>query len=115
MHELPVIEKILQVALKHAAKNSVSRIIAIHLEVGALSDLEESWLQIYFNQVSCGTPAAGAKLNVTHIPVTACCSCGSRFDITLHNDNRTLCPNCESSSWQLAAGKGYFIRSMEAL
>ncbi len=115
MHELPVIDKILQVALKHARKNNISRILSIHLEIGELSDLEESWLQRYFDRVSSGTPAAGAALNVTRIPVSARCSCGNTFGITLNNTTHTCCPSCGSSSWQLVAGKGYFVKSMEGL
>ena len=45
MHELPVINSILSVVLKHAAANQVKKVVAIHLQVGEMSDLEDAWMQ----------------------------------------------------------------------
>ena len=44
MHELQVTERILEVALEHASRHEVTRIVAVHLRVGELSDLEDEWL-----------------------------------------------------------------------
>ncbi|SCY88738.1 hydrogenase/urease maturation nickel metallochaperone HypA, partial [Desulfoluna spongiiphila] len=44
MHELPVMNGILRVVMKHAALNRVTKVAAIQLQVGKLSDLEEKWM-----------------------------------------------------------------------
>src|ERR1039458_10272523 len=40
MHELQITERILDVVLKHASGLDVSKVVRIHLRIGALSDLE---------------------------------------------------------------------------
>ncbi|MCJ7747981.1 MAG: hydrogenase maturation nickel metallochaperone HypA, partial [Desulfobacterales bacterium] len=54
MHELPITESILNIVLKHAEMNSVRKVMAIHLKVGKLSDLEDDWIQRYFDYLSKG-------------------------------------------------------------
>src|SRR5208337_2714811 len=49
MHELPVTESILKIVLQHAPADSVSKIVRIFLDVGELSDLEDEWIQHYFD------------------------------------------------------------------
>lgn len=39
MHELPVIKSILDICLRYAKANEVSKIISIELKIGELSDL----------------------------------------------------------------------------
>ena len=51
MHELPVMNSILDIVIKHAKMNNVKKIIKIYLKVGVLSDLEEKWMQQYFDHV----------------------------------------------------------------
>ena len=43
MHELQVTRRILDIALRHADGQQVSRIAVIHLRIGAPSDLEDIW------------------------------------------------------------------------
>ncbi|MCE5262956.1 MAG: hydrogenase maturation nickel metallochaperone HypA, partial [Deltaproteobacteria bacterium] len=45
MHELSVTEAILKIVLKHAEANSVRQVVAIHLRIGKMSDLQDEWLQ----------------------------------------------------------------------
>ena len=49
MHELPVTKSILGIVLRHAESNNVQRVVSIELSIGALSDLEDEWLQRYFD------------------------------------------------------------------
>ena len=65
MHELQITERILDVVLKHAAGQDVSKVVRIHLRIGALSDLEDEWIQHYFDYLSRGTVAENAQLAIT--------------------------------------------------
>ena len=115
MHELPVIENILKVVLAHAAKHRVRKVVAIHLEVGELSDLEDQWMQHYFDHLSKGSRAEKAKLVIERIPARLqCAQCGEIFPFTA-NDESNACPACAASDCRLIAGQGYFVKNLEAL
>jgi len=49
MHELSVMEGILNVVLKHARQNGVQRVVAVSLRVGEMTDLVDEWMQRYFD------------------------------------------------------------------
>jgi hydrogenase nickel incorporation protein HypA/HybF len=116
MHELPVINSILVIVLKHAAANRVQKIVAIHLQVGVLSDLEDTWMQQYFDYVSKGSLAEGAKLVVERIPaVMRCAGCGHSFEINIKDGVKPVCPECKGESHNLVSGREYYIKNMEVL
>ena len=116
MHELPVIENILKVVLAHAAKHRVRKVVAIHLEVGELSDLEDQWMQRYFDHLSKGSRAEKAKLVIERIPARLqCAQCGETFPFTTAQDESNACPVCAASECRLIAGQGYFVKNLEAL
>ena len=115
MHELPVIEDILKVVLAHAVKHRVKRVVAIHLEVGELSDLEDQWMQHYFDYLSKGSRAEKARLVIERIPAKLqCAQCGETFPFTMVGDEGNDCPICAAGSCRLISGQGYFVKNLEA-
>ena len=116
MHELPVINSILSVVLKHAAANQVQKILAIHLQVGAMSDLDDECMQQYFDHLSKGGAAEGAKLVTERIPAMMRCSaCEFSFEINLKEGNMPICPKCGGEKHTLISGREYYIKNMEVL
>ena len=73
MHELQITERILNVVLRHAAGHDISRIVRIHLRIGELSDLQDEWIQHYFDYLSRGTLAENAQLAITRAPIVVRC------------------------------------------
>lgn len=115
MHELPVTTSILEIVLRHAAVNEVERVSTIDLSIGALSDLEPEWLQSYFDHISRGTPADGARLRVRRSPLTfRCGSCSAEFDAARESLDRVACPDCGSGDASVVAGTSYTVEAMEA-
>ncbi len=115
MHELPVMEKILSLVLKHAARNNVQRVYGVHIQVGALSDLEETWMQRYFNALSKDTVAEQAGLKIERAPaVLRCTECGRDFSVSFGDIEAFCCPDCGSARADLVSGRGYTILSLEA-
>jgi hydrogenase nickel incorporation protein HypA/HybF len=115
MHELPVINSILEIILKHARANQVKKVHAISLVVGALSDLEDEWMQKYFDYVSKDTVAEGARLKIERPPaVVACSSCGHQFEVDKTRMQEAACPECGAQEFSLVSGRGYHIKDMEA-
>lgn len=115
MHELPVTKSILAIVLRHAEAQGVKRVVTIQLMVGALSDLEPEWLQTYFDHLSKGTPAEGAKLLVGRSPLTFLCEpCSAEYHATREELESASCPRCGSREASLVSGTGYRVESMEA-
>ncbi|HDS17147.1 MAG TPA: hydrogenase maturation nickel metallochaperone HypA [Proteobacteria bacterium] len=116
MHELPVITEILKVVLEHAARHRLRRVTAVHLEVGALSELEDEWLQRYFDHLSRGGRAAGARLLLKRVPATlTCADCGAEFAFDGGAQARNYCPACAGHHCRLLRGQGYFIKNLEGI
>ena len=116
MHELPVTESILKIILAHAEKNDVRRVMTIHLQVGRLSDLEDEWMQRYFDYVSKGTLAEGAKLHIERTPIRL--SCNACAEIYTADDASQIdlpCPHCGKKDANLISGREYYIKNMEVL
>ena len=116
MHELPVIESILKVALKHAQKNDVQKITAIYLQVGELSDLQDEWMQRYFDYLSKDSIAEGAQLKIDRVPVVMQCEdCAISFQVDIKKIDEIVCPECNGKNNKLISGRGYFIKNMEVI
>ena len=116
MHELPVTESILDIVLKHAEKNDVKKVVTIHLGVGELSDLEDEWMQKYFEYLSKDTIAKDAKLSIERIPITMQCSeCMHEFKVEKKGMDKIQCPKCNTEKCSLIAGREYYIKNMEVI
>ena len=116
MHELPVTERILEVALRHAAGHEVTRIAVIHLRIGELSDLEDEWVQHYFNYLSRGTLAENARLAIRRTPIVLSCeSCNSSFEVKKVELSDSRCPQCGESRCRLVSGREYVVENMEVV
>ena len=114
MHELPVTKSILGIVLRHAHTNGVENVLAIDLSIGALSDLEVEWLQRYFDHLSRGTPAEGARLRVRRSPLGFLCNgCLQEFTAAREALETASCPGCGSRDASVTAGTGYSVESME--
>lgn len=116
MHELQITERILNVVLQRAAGRDVSRIVRIHLTVGELSDLEDEWIQHYFNYLSRGTLAEHAQLAITRAPIVVQCTVCSRSFPTQRDElGNATCPDCGAARLELVSGREYVIENMEVL
>ncbi len=115
MHELPVMNGILKVVMKHAVMNNVSKVVAIQLQVGKLSDLEEKWMQHYFDYLTKGTVADGAKLEIEWGDVVMrCAACKKEFTTEPGTDNFGSCTHCGGQGGEILSGKEYYVKNMVA-
>jgi hydrogenase nickel incorporation protein HypA/HybF len=115
VHELPVTQSILEVVLRHAAMHQVRKVHSISLAVGEMSDLEDDWIQKYFDYISKGTLAEGAKLKIERVPVVfRCKACSEEFPANIREDRDIACPSCGGCDLDLVSGREYYIRNMEA-
>lgn len=116
MHEMPITESILNIILKHAMMNKANKVMAIHLEIGKLSDLEDEWLQRYFDYLSKGTIAEGAKLQIERMPIRLeCNACSESYTVDDASQIDMPCPHCGKKDVTLISGREYFIKNMEVI
>ena len=115
MHELSVTQSILDIALDYAVRNQATKIIEIHLQVGEISDFDDEWIQRYFDFVSQGTIAEGAKLCLTRVPARLQCEqCSFIFPLDQSTWN-TQCPSCQSKKSHLISGREFRVESLEVI
>lgn len=92
MHEMAIAEGILDIALDYARRNESSRITKVSLLLGEMAGVEPSSLQFCFASLVKGTPAEGAELAFTRVPLLArCLSCGLEGAVENYN---FICPDC---------------------
>jgi hydrogenase nickel incorporation protein HypA/HybF len=114
MHELPITESILKIVLKHAETNNVRRVVAIHLQIGKLSELEDEWIQRYFDYLSKGTVAQGAELKIERMPIRVKCDvCSNSYETEMAKLGDLVCPACGEKGCTLLSGREYYIKDME--
>lgn len=114
MHELVVMQSILDIVIKQAQNHNVRKVRAIHLEVGMLSDLEEEWMQHYFDYLSKGTLAEKAALRIKWLPVVfQCQECDKSFEAERNKLHDIACAFCGQKKLILVSGREYRIKNME--
>lgn len=110
MHELAITQNLLDIALNEAEKHGAERIVAIHLRVGALTQVVPECVEFYLESLAKGTIAEGTKLEATIVPLTAHCD---RCDLTFPvEDFCFLCPRCGGAA-SVASGRELYIESLE--
>jgi hydrogenase nickel incorporation protein HypA/HybF len=112
MHELPVTEGILSVALEAAQQNGARRIMAIDLVIGELAGIVDDSVQFYFDILSKDTIAEGAILRFRREPaVAACGDCGHQFPVEA--PLTAICPVCGGIRLHVSGGREFFVESIE--
>ena len=112
MHELAVTQSLLDIVLKEAAQAGAKKVNAVNLVIGELSGMVDDSIQFYFDFMTKGTIAEGAKLNFKRIPAKMKCrACGGEFIPTTPDE--WVCPQCEKWQAEVVAGKEFYIDSIE--
>ena len=112
MHELPVTQGILDVAIETAKANNANRITDIYLVIGDMTSIVDDSVQFYFDFLSKDTLAAGATLHFQRESATATClNCSHQWPVT--PPLLPECPKCESAQVQIAGGRQFSVESIE--
>ncbi len=112
MHELVIVEGILDVVIPEVKKHDAKKILSIRLKVGELSGVIPECVHEYFGIAAKGTMAEGAKVVIEPLPVRIRCpDCGRESEIHKGTDS---CPVCGSRRFRIISGREYYIESVEA-
>lgn len=112
MHEMSIMQSVLDAAFEALEKAGETRITEIALTVGELTDIQEIPLNFAFEALKPDTPARNAKLKVTMLALRShCAECDAEFD---HDRFSMLCPTCGSVNLRLVQGRELSIDGLEA-
>lgn len=111
MHEYAVTKSLINIAVEEAAKAHANKITEIRLVIGDLSTIMDESVQMYFDIISEGTVAHGAKLIFRRVSAEfQCKSCGAKYDKPPKGFD---CPECGGMGIPTGVGKEFYIESME--
>lgn len=115
MHELAVMEDVLDIVLEQGRKNGAVEIREIRLVAGSLSGIIPQWAKLFFRMIAKDTIAEAARLDFRVTPARICCrACGRDTEFT-SEEMLFQCGHCGSEEISLTAGKEFHIDSMEAI
>ncbi len=111
MHEYAVTKSLIELSLNEAEKAGASRITEIRLVIGDLSTIIDESVQMYFDIISEGTKAEGAKLIFRRIPAQFRCGvCGRTYDKPAVGFD---CPDFGGTGMPTGVGREFYIESIE--
>ena len=111
MHELSVVESILDISLRHAERNGARRIVKINLVLGELTGIVDHCVTFYWDMLARDTIAAEADIGFRKVPVEArCTACGREF---APEELDLTCPGCGSGPAELTHGRELQVESRE--
>ncbi len=107
MHELSIVQSLLQGLAQESAQFGPGRISEIHLQVGAASGVSLEALQFAFEAVSPHSLAAGAVLQIDLVPlIIQCTTCKHQQQM---DQLSLVCPACGGPA-NLISGRELLIK-----
>ena len=111
MHELPITQSILKIALRYAEDAKAVRITNLYLRIGDLSSIVDDSVQFYWDIISRDTIAEGATLHFERLPMQMIClDCGQTFYPTPGTFDCTV---CGSQHVKVAGGDEFRLESID--
>lgn len=111
MHEQNIIENVMKIVTRQIAPYPGKRVTRVRLVIGALRAVMIDSLEFYFQIISAGTPAEGAQLVISELPIRAYCpQCHAEFEVLQFN---FICPTCHFKDTQIKQGQELYIESLE--
>jgi hydrogenase nickel incorporation protein HypA/HybF len=111
MHEYAVTEGLLKLVLEEAQKAGATKITEIKLVIGDLSTIIDESIQMYFDLMSEGTIAHGARLVFRRVPARfECKDCGHDYEKPAKGYD---CPQCCGLGMPTGVGREFYVESMD--
>jgi hydrogenase nickel incorporation protein HypA/HybF len=112
VHELSVVQSLLDVALAEARRAGAARVTRLHCRIGELCQIDHRLLVEAFELLRPGTLCESAELHVEKTFLRAHCSrCGRDFDV---RNWQWRCPGCGEEGSALGGGDELELTSIEA-
>lgn len=110
MHEMSIASELLRTVLAVAAENGAARVEEVEVQAGAMKLIVPEALELAWSVLAAGTPAEGARLKLTEVPIEAeCRPCGRRFVAAVDG---FACPGCGQADVEIVAGDDIILTSV---
>ncbi len=111
MHEMSLMQGVLDILQDSAKSQSFSRVKTVWLEIGALSGVDPEAMRFCFEATTRDTLADGAVLDIAETPGQAwCMQCSQPVEIAARYDP---CPHCGSHRLQVTGGDEMRVKELE--
>ncbi len=112
MHEMSITQSVLDIVLEQARENGAEKVTAVKLRFGTLTAIVPDCVAFYFEQMTPGTIAEGATLDVEMVLVKRRCGeCGEEFEAGDELD--MTCPKCGNMFTETLSGREMEVASIE--
>ncbi|NPD68187.1 hydrogenase maturation nickel metallochaperone HypA (plasmid) [Lichenicola cladoniae] len=111
MHEMSLIESVIELVEEERRKQPFSRVRLIRLAVGELGCVEPEALRFCFDAIAHGTIADGALLEIEIVAGEGWCP-GCRQTVSLA-ERFAECPLCANAMVQISAGQDLRLAELE--
>jgi len=113
MHELGLMQNIVDTIQEYAYGNSVKKVLKVILEVGTISGVVPEALEFCFEVCTKETVLEEAQLEIRRLPAMGRCKkCEKTFDLV---GNNFSCPVCEGADWEMISGRELIIKGLEVI
>jgi hydrogenase nickel incorporation protein HypA/HybF len=111
MHELSLMQGVLEILQDTAHSQGFERVRVVRLEIGRLSAVDPAALRVGFDVVSDGTLAHGAALEILEMPGQGWCRrCRCEVELATRFDP---CPSCGGYALQVTGGDAMRVLDLE--
>jgi hydrogenase nickel incorporation protein HypA/HybF len=111
MHELSLMEGIIQRAAAALAPYAAVKVNSLTVKTGVLANIMPAAFAFAFEALSAGTVFAGARLITETLPIAARCrDCGREFT---RGKLPLVCPGCGKSEAEIVGGDEVYLVSLD--
>jgi hydrogenase nickel incorporation protein HypA/HybF len=112
MHELSIAMSIIDAAVEELERHGGGKVVAVHLEIGALSGVVKEALQSAFELAREGSVLEQADLWIEDVPVVVFCRECQR-EQAVESPQEMRCPECGTFGSEVVRGHELEIVAME--
>lgn len=110
MHEYSLVRGLLSQIEELRRQHDACLVLSLRLIVGEFSGVEADLLQSAFQDLSKGTPAEAASIDIVTTELTAeCHNCGNHFTVDRF---QFVCPQCQSTKVSIERGDELILESV---
>ncbi len=112
MHELSIIQNVVEIAERAVIEAGASRVEAVYMRVGVLSGVVRDALEFAYDVATKETLLEGSRLVVEEVPIVLyCADCGA--ERVLDDIRNIRCPACGAATVNIVQGRELEIESIE--
>ncbi len=110
MHEMSVVQSIINIVSAESEKNGGRRVLEVNLEIGSLSGIEYGSLEFALKHLAPGSIIESAEISIEKPEgVARCNSCGNEFML---DDFIGCCNLCNSFDLDIIKGRELRVKSI---